>query len=33
VAIKTFAQLLPRKFLDEQFRQEFARVVGREIGA
>ena len=32
VAIKTFAQLLPRKFLDEQFRQEFARVVGREIG-
>ena len=32
VAIKAFAQLLPRKFLDEQFRQEFARVVGREIG-
>jgi len=32
VAIKTFSQLLPRKFADDEFRQEFGRVVGREIG-
>jgi PAS domain S-box-containing protein len=31
VAVKTFTQLLPRKFLDEQFRQEFVRIVGREV--
>jgi signal transduction histidine kinase len=32
VAIKTFAQLIPRRHRDEQFVQEFSRVVTREIG-
>ncbi len=32
VAIKTFLQLLPRRFNDPQFRDEFGRVAGREIG-
>jgi PAS domain S-box-containing protein len=32
VAIKTFTQLLPRKFQDDHFREQFGRVVGREIG-
>ncbi len=32
VAIKTFTQLLPRKFQDDQFRERFGRVANREIG-
>jgi len=32
VAIKTFAQLLPRRHDDERFVGEFGRIVGREIG-
>ena len=32
VAIKTFAQLIPRRHRDEQFVDEFSRVVTREIG-
>jgi PAS domain S-box-containing protein len=32
VAVKTFAQLLPRRRGDERFIDEFGRVVGREIG-
>jgi PAS domain S-box-containing protein len=32
VAIKTFAQLIPRRRGDEQFVEEFSRVVTREIG-
>ena len=32
VAIKTFAQLVPRRHHDPAFVQEFARVVNREIG-
>jgi PAS domain S-box-containing protein len=31
VAIKTFLQLLPKRFNDPQFREEFGRVAGREI--
>jgi PAS domain S-box-containing protein len=31
VAIKTFAQLIPRRHKDEQFVEEFSRVVTREI--
>jgi PAS domain S-box-containing protein len=31
VAIKTFVQLLPRRFGDEQFRERFGRVAGREV--
>jgi PAS domain S-box-containing protein len=31
VAIRTFAELLPERFGDEEFRTEFAQVVGREI--
>jgi len=32
VAIKTFAQLIPRRHKDEQFVEEFSRIVTREIG-
>ncbi|MGH7392648.1 MAG: sensor histidine kinase, partial [Candidatus Rokuibacteriota bacterium] len=32
VAIKTFAQLIPRRHTDEEFVDEFSRVVTREIG-
>ncbi|MBI4611577.1 MAG: GAF domain-containing protein [Candidatus Rokubacteria bacterium] len=32
VAIKTFAQLLPKKFTNEDFREDFAKVAVREIG-
>lgn len=32
VAIKAFAQLIPRRHHDEQFVEEFSRVVTREIG-
>jgi PAS domain S-box-containing protein len=32
VAIKTFAQLLPRRKDDERFVQDFGRIVAREIG-
>jgi two-component system sensor histidine kinase AtoS len=32
VAIKTFAQLIPRRHKDERFVEEFSRVVTREIG-
>jgi PAS domain S-box-containing protein len=32
VSIKTFAQLIPRRHKDEQFVQEFSRIVTREIG-
>jgi PAS domain S-box-containing protein len=32
VAIKTFVQLLPRRLHDEQFREQFGRIAGREIG-
>lgn len=31
VAIKAFAQLLPKKFADAEFRQDFSRVAAREI--
>lgn len=31
VAIKTFAQLLPERYEDEEFRSEFSHLVGREI--
>lgn len=31
VAIKTFAQLLPERFDDTEFREEFARIVPREV--
>jgi PAS domain S-box-containing protein len=31
VAIKTFLQLLPQRFSDAEFREEFGRVAGREI--
>ena len=31
VAIKTFAQLIPRRRADQQFVDEFSRIVGREI--
>lgn len=31
VAIKTFAELLPERFLDDEFRNDFARVVTTEI--
>jgi PAS domain S-box-containing protein len=31
VAIKTFAELLPERFLDDEFRTDFARVVTTEI--
>ena len=31
VAIKTFAQLLPKKFAEENFREEFAKITSREI--
>ncbi|MBI4562091.1 MAG: GAF domain-containing protein [Candidatus Rokubacteria bacterium] len=32
VAIKTFAQLLPKKFAEENFREDFAKIAVREIG-
>jgi PAS domain S-box-containing protein len=32
VAIKTFSQLLPIRFQDQEFRETFSRVVDREIG-
>ena len=31
VAIKTFAELLPERFLDTDFREDFSKVVGTEI--
>ncbi|MBI4240742.1 MAG: PAS domain-containing protein [Candidatus Rokubacteria bacterium] len=31
VAIKTFAQLLPKKFAEENFREDFAKIAVREI--
>jgi signal transduction histidine kinase len=31
VAIRTFAELLPERFLDEDFREDFSKVVIREI--
>jgi PAS domain S-box-containing protein len=32
VAIKTFAQLLPERYLDKEFRTEFAQTVSGEVG-
>lgn len=32
VAIKTFAELLPERFSDEDFRHEFSRIVVQEVG-